>query len=355
MFADRTHRKTFAIGTGASLIIVIIAAAIGRNSQNLGRLASILTSNSTIWGRLLYFQDGIKILLTHPFGLGYMGYKDIQGSLQTGVYSTRFVHNELLQMGLDYGILAMIILIAYIIKQLISGKQGRVYKEYMVMIIAASLMDFNLQYMAILMLLVLCFDTEIDLRIYKLLADRIKGLRSKDSKAESKGSTLVIFTCFGAVVFMGFWLLEYGAIAREDYATAGKLFKSNTDVLEYNLIQAQTTDEAMTISDKLLNINEYSFTGWLYRAYACGQAGDYDEMIRCENKVLEIDRYNVDSYRVYDNFISYLFGVNEDSNEESVKSRLLKEQQAIPQKLKALESETSKLAYKIKDKPEFEY
>lgn len=377
---DKKQRKEYAVVITVLVAFIIIVAALGRNSQNLGRLASILSSNSTIWGRLLYYIDGLKMLITHPFGMGYRGYYYVQGSMQTGVYTTMFVHNEILQMGLDYGIVAMILLVVYLLVQLIEGKQEKACKEYLLMIIAASLMDFNLQYMAILMMVVMCLDLNTDLKFYENVMDKIhkteankihkteankihktqtntthKTSKTSTSKSKSQSSTVGILICFAALVCMVYWLIVYGTFASGSYDASGKVFGYNTEVLEKQLIDTTSTTKAMELADKILGINKYSFTAWYYRAYACQQLGDYDEMIACENKLMEINRYNIEVYKKYDNFISNILENDENANIEPVKSQLLKEQQSIPDKLRSLENETNSLAYKIKDQPVFEY
>lgn len=51
------------------------------------RYLSISGSSSSMLGRLLYYLDGVKLILRHPFGLGYLGWSAVQGSIQSGVYS----------------------------------------------------------------------------------------------------------------------------------------------------------------------------------------------------------------------------------------------------------------------------
>ena len=43
-------------------------------------------SLSTVWGRLLYYKDGIRLLLQKPLGVGYLGWFYLQRMIQTGVY-----------------------------------------------------------------------------------------------------------------------------------------------------------------------------------------------------------------------------------------------------------------------------
>ena len=91
--------------------------------RNLEDSSSISLSNSTLIGRFLYWQDALPLVFTHPFGLGYMGYYYLQGSVQTGVYTTVFVHNDFLQLLLDFGWIPGIAAAAVFFRSLFSGKQ----------------------------------------------------------------------------------------------------------------------------------------------------------------------------------------------------------------------------------------
>ena len=84
--------------------VVLLAGllALDKNSV-IHRYLTISFKESTFVGRLLYWQDALPLLLEYPFGMGYMGYYYVQQSIQTGVYSVVYVHNDLLQMLLDIG------------------------------------------------------------------------------------------------------------------------------------------------------------------------------------------------------------------------------------------------------------
>ena len=113
----RGRNKTFITFMIVVSLIVCITVVFEQNLQGLSRFMRININSSTLQGRLLYWEDAIRMLIKHPFGLGYMGYFYLQQAEQTGVYSVRFVHNEWLQWMLDYGILAGIGLVMYLFRQ----------------------------------------------------------------------------------------------------------------------------------------------------------------------------------------------------------------------------------------------
>ena len=86
-------------------VLALGAAAVllwGRDTV-LYRYLKISVTQSTFVGRLLYMLDSLPLLLQHPLGMGFMGYNFSQGSVQTGVYSVAYVHNDILQLFLDVG------------------------------------------------------------------------------------------------------------------------------------------------------------------------------------------------------------------------------------------------------------
>ena len=85
--------------------------------QNIGRFLTSSLNSSTLLGRLLYWQDGIKILMDYPMGCGWRGYSFLQGLYQTGVYEVRYIHNDYLQLMLDGGILPGLLFLILIVKE----------------------------------------------------------------------------------------------------------------------------------------------------------------------------------------------------------------------------------------------
>ena len=94
--------------------LVVLISIAGGNLYGMSRFLKLGINASTLQGRLLYWEDAIKMLAKRPAGLGYMGYFYFQQAEQTGVYSVRFVHNEWIQWVLDYGIFAGIGLVMYL-------------------------------------------------------------------------------------------------------------------------------------------------------------------------------------------------------------------------------------------------
>ena len=157
----------------AAVLGAIIYAALTNNVSAIGRFLTISLKESTFIGRLLYFQDALPIILRHPFGLGYMGYYYIQTSIQTGVYSVQYIHNDFLQMLLDIGWIPTAVFVAALLKAFF--KKDTTYRKRLLIFVlcAHCCFDFDLQFVAIFMLLVTIMDiksgNDIELKISKSL------------------------------------------------------------------------------------------------------------------------------------------------------------------------------------------
>ena len=113
-------RKYSILCVGGFVILAAVLTFGGYGKGIYDRLLSMGGNASTFWGRLLYDRDAIKMIVTHPFGMGYYGYYFVQQEMQTGVYSVVSVHNEFLQIMLDIGIVPALLIYGAVIRSLLS-------------------------------------------------------------------------------------------------------------------------------------------------------------------------------------------------------------------------------------------
>ena len=123
--ADRLKRKKEIISG-----FLFIAALF------LGGLLLTLSSGGGRWGeglrasewqtRLLYYKDGLMMLLKKPWGYGTYGYYMIQRQFQTGsTYFVKYIHNFFLQILLDGGVISGLLFGLLLLKTLYSLVWGR--------------------------------------------------------------------------------------------------------------------------------------------------------------------------------------------------------------------------------------
>lgn len=88
------------LGSGLGQVILIMQEDV----LDPGRLTTLGQNQSEWLSRLLYYEDGMAMMVKRILGWGYGGYYHVQTFYQTGAaYRVRFIHNSLLQTGLDYG------------------------------------------------------------------------------------------------------------------------------------------------------------------------------------------------------------------------------------------------------------
>lgn len=335
---DRSVRKIAVVGIVLIFVVAIVAYVLFNNEQNVARILTVFKYNSTMLGRILYYKDAMRYLITHPWGLGYMGYADANGSFATGVYSTMFVHNDLIQAGLDMGLVPMILMAVYGIYQLVKGYQSMLKKELLGFMILSAMVDFHFQYMMIIYIAVLCLD----------LGEKGEKLKKKDYKEN------VFFIGAGAVLFLYFSIALY-ASKIGNYQLALNMYGMNTDALNMQLAQVTSASEADALADKILKINSYDIAALNSKVYAAKATGDYDQMFDNIYEVLDKCRYQAEVYQGYDETAYEVISSPSVQENPELYSRLSERYEGIRQKLADMEMITDPIAFKLRDKPVFTY
>ena len=80
------------------ILSVILLFIIGKEDIIIG---------STLACRLIYWNDALKVIISHPFGIGIDNWQNIQYEVQSAAYSVKYVHNGFLQLGLDGGLIVL--------------------------------------------------------------------------------------------------------------------------------------------------------------------------------------------------------------------------------------------------------
>lgn len=92
------HAWYYVVGAVAAAGILLVGLFV------MGKEELVLAS--TVASRLIYWQDALGLVMQHPFGIGVYGWENAQYAAQTASYSVKYVHNSILQLLLDGGVLA---------------------------------------------------------------------------------------------------------------------------------------------------------------------------------------------------------------------------------------------------------
>jgi hypothetical protein len=318
------HSGKMIIGLVAALI-VICALLQPVMKLDIQRLLKFTLSSSTLNGRLLYWQDALKVIAGKPFGLGYMGYYFMQPKFQTGVYSVKFVHNDILQFALDGGWLAALVIAVVFVTNII--KQDGCRRSILILILLHSLFDFDLQYAAVMCVAIMCMKPEECLEIGQSFAK----------------TTLGILTLVCVYFSVAFGFDRFG-----EYETAVKLYPGNT------FARMELMKEDPAEAEKVIEKNGMSADAYEYAVEKHLEDAEYAAAFEDIENMLDVAGYRINYYNqaVYDmSYVLYQALSVEDYDEVS---EVLDEIANVPVRLEKLESRTSKLAYRINDRPEFE-
>ncbi len=132
-----------------------------------------------------------------------------------------------------------------------------------------------------------------------------------------------------------------------DSYLALQCFPHYTRALEHELAAAQEPHVAVYYADKILTHNQYVAAAWDAKAYDAAEAGDFQNAICYKDKVIELERYNVEEYKRYDMMLKDMIMQSEELD------YITKKRVELPKQLEILKEQTRDIAYKIRDKPVF--
>lgn len=336
----RGRNKTFITFMIVVSLIVCITVVFEQNLQGLSRFMRININSSTLQGRLLYWEDAIRMLIKHPFGLGYMGYFYLQQAEQTGVYSVRFVHNEWLQWMLDYGILAGIGLVRYLFRQFKRKKIGDMEAELLCIIMVCSFFDFHLQFTSIVCIVMLLFPGE-DVICF----DRRHCIYWCIIMLGMVAATALLIADITA------WRFAYYG----DYKQAMQWNPLSSQYKQEYLLQSKDLKSAAVYANRLLKDNQYLYVAYLIRSNAAAQEGRLDLFIADRKQVLALRKYKISEYEDYFQvLLSWYLKAYADNNSE-IMNQCKTAMKEIPEIIISVKKQTSVRAFRIQQKPELNF
>lgn len=328
----RKKPKVLVIGAvSVAAVFIVMILALG-GSYSVSHLLALSTSESTLLGRLLYWKDALPVIGSHPFGLGYLGYYMSHGSFQTGLYSVRWVHNELLQMLLDIGWIPAVIAIVAVVKAVLA-EQPTVRKVVLLTLLAHCMMDFDLEYIAIYFIVLLCLDWD---------TGKTKTLKlTVPAKAVS------------AVLILGSLYIGVGSTLYYSGKTEAsvKVYPWNTQARMELLTEAETAEEMDEQADAILALNDTVALAWDAKAEAAYSRGDFGAVIDAKNNALANTKYIRSEYVDYFNKLAVGYQLYLQAGDTKSAQICLDEIIGIHSRIDRVLAATDELAWKITDKP----
>lgn len=146
--------------------IIGIALAFFSNTNFAKRILNISINSGVLQERFVYFHDVIPEILKKPLGHGINTFEYKEYLYQSAFYDVKYVHNSILQVGFDIGILGVIlfVLVAVLGLYLIvkhSSKNKYIYILCYCTIFLHSLLDFDFSYASVFIVIsmIVAFNT----------------------------------------------------------------------------------------------------------------------------------------------------------------------------------------------------
>ena len=319
---------------GLSFVAVTAAVLALIGVPVISRYLSISVFESTFIGRLLYLQDALPLVLTHPFGLGYYGYFYTQSSVQTGIYSVAFIHNELFQLLLDIGWLPTLLLLIAVIKWLTNKSVALTNKIIVGTMLLHCLFDFDLQYLS--MFLLLSF----------FLYDPTSGTAKTYSKTGFAKAAICAIGILSLYIAIPLSLSSFGA-----YRAAESTCSFNTSNKILLLERTDSLAESQRLADDILAQNTESYIPYTVKALGAYSRGDIMSVMENSRTVIEKAPLRYESYDKYCqmliNIIQQYRANGDTESAQYCETELL----AVVSQFEAMPNSLSFLGKRIKDQP----
>ncbi len=328
----------------ALLLVTIVGTItyvlITHNYNTIGRYLTISVASRSLQERLLYYKDAIPLILKYPFGMGYMGYSYIQPQIQTGIYQAAYVHNDYLQLILDIGIIPTIIFVIAIIKSLISKEKSLSIKLILLTIALHLLIDFDLQFMIIFLILVITLN----------LWD------GKQYEFEVSNMPIMAIGFISIVIYLYFALTTFFHYIEKDEISA-KMYPIYTEAniqIADKYMEIEDLINANKIASKILETNKELGMAHNIKAYYYLNNKNWNLMEQNKKRYLEINKYDMSEYEDYVLMLSKAIEYYAQNDEMEKAMEYVKQVVEIPSIIEKVKSSTSSIAYELKEVPNFE-
>ncbi len=330
----------FLLGAGAVLAVVLGLSWLSgyfNIFSSANRYVTTSAQDSTFLVRLLYYKDALGVILRHPFGLGFMGYANLQGSFQTGVYSVTYVHNELLQLLMDVGWIPVGVLIFALCKAFFPKGIPCRNRLLMFAILGHCMLDFDLQFLSIWFLLVVLLD-------FHGTGEKCRKLRGRPLPVlASLGLVLCLWLGVGDFCYSFGWTHACLKVVPFHTMSMLRLLPEETDTAVLN-----------KTADRILELNPHLSLAYSAKANADYASGSILSMMEHKKLAIENNPYALEEYLDYFDKLWTAMELYRQQG-DTVSARICAQEiLGIPEMLEQQKQETASLAYKIQHKPELD-
>jgi O-antigen ligase len=358
--SSKKNRKWYLLVFLAVIAVTIIIAMLTNNFQNVGRFLTTSITSSTLVGRLVYLQDGLKILLHNWFGLGYMGYSYKYPEIQTAMYEVKFVHNDYLQIALDIGIIPTILFVIILAKNLFFKGQSKMNKIILLTLVIHFFFEFDLEFLSIVFILMLILSMKEknsdDKKINNKVTKNAFIQKLENSILIKFNITLIIIIAVVALILIYYGIASLANFV-ENYDLATNLISNYTEAnLNKMILEVENgnLNNANKLANSILENNENISICYEVEASFYLKNNKFDEALENQRKAISLNKYNIDLYNNYVLYLSKAIQTNILSEDYEYANKYIEEVFNVENMLEELKNNTSKYAEYFVDSPTFE-
>lgn len=283
LLLSMTRKKVRLISLAVMGGICVLGLLLALNPQSvLHRYLSISLTESTFAGRVLYWMDALPLLLKYPFGMGYMGYYYIQQSVQTGVYSVVYVHNDFLQLLLDIGLLPAGLFIGAVVAWFFKKTVSSADKIITGTLCLHILFDFDLQFGGMFFLLLWLLS--------RGATEKVLVLKPKLPLKVGFVAALLACLYMGTALCAAHW----GAWELSD-----AIYPYNTQNKLTMLEQEKDLPTATAMAEEILKQNTTFGAPYSFLAKDCYSRGEFSGVIENAHAAIERNPFGQSEYKAY--------------------------------------------------------
>lgn len=298
-----------------SLFSVFFIMLFTKSGSNV-RINNIASNTGTFQERLIYYEDAAKYILKNPLGSGINSFVYEQYKNQSAFYDVKYIHNSLLQICYDLGILGLLpflFIFAYSIFAILKFETGEAKILKLILIVTVylhSLLDFDFSFPTIFITVMLIINSSCKVRDLKI---------KSPLKFAVLGFTILIASY---VCIINAFALLGDAYAKKDMNKSIYLYGLNKDITFNNpdiyISIAQIYNENNMLEKCLDNlklaqqINADDPRIKTNIAFTYEKLGDTYNTIKYFDSVLECQKYYPEIYKKYYFYLSSIYDKTKD-------------------------------------------
>ncbi|WP_160674495.1 MULTISPECIES: O-antigen ligase family protein [Clostridium] len=312
--SDNSKKSRNVVILVASIILIIAIASIS-GSNSIERVRNISINNGSMQERFIIFEDTMRAIKSKPLGHGINTFSKYQYYLQSAYYDVKYVHNSLLQIGFDIGILGIIpfllLLIYGVVKSFkkITDRQPLEVLNLVifVLIFLHSFLDFDFSFASIFALWLLPLSLELKNDFEFNVSDKVAM-----ASLCSLSIFLVLILYNEGIIKLGNYFTKYGNYSTGRNITKTALFKdsryyeviSDSYKQQYSYNQDSKLLKQLEINlEKAISCDRENLNLKWDMAYIKGKLGEKEDAISLWNEVVDGEKYYFDAYKTYYDYL----------------------------------------------------